>query len=807
MKATHRTRRSAAWAGGLLSLGAVLGGQTDMTHACPPGDMDGDARIDLSDHAGFAGCNSGPGVNHPGNICATADVDADLDVDLLDWSQLQALFGYDAHPVFWGWWHVPLGNDVSSYTLADFDGDGNLDTAATYHGEWGESGWVKVHLQGDDGAFVAGPAYLTAPEPTAVFAGDLDGDGDQDMVVNNRNSSHLWGSISVLLNDGQACFDARSPYFAGSNPWVSGLHDIDGDGDLDVLASSSVGLVVFHNDGGGALGAFVPLIPGGYSGPVVADFDEDGDRDLAISDSGECPGGGISIRRNHGDGTFSEPAQFAAGLSPSGLLVGDFDSDGHLDLLFNTSCTPNAIHVWRGDGTGNFMPFATTVEPQTRVVAAGDLDRDGDLDVVGAGPGYLEVSILRNSGLAVFGERSTYRVPDSVSRCVVADLDGNGFPDLNFKLSPGSAGSGVLSLRNHGDGTFDLWDTYPAGDSPFRAEAIDLDRDGDLDAAVLAFGHPDWGDGAAVVLINEGDGTFAPGVEYPVSEWAWDMAIGDVNGDASPDVAIVHAGVNLISGTVSVLLNRGDGTFGPRDEYPVGGLPGSVAMGDLDGDGNPDLLVTDAVNDALLLLLGEGNGLFSTSTVILNLPSLTSAAIADLDGDHDADIAVTSHERDEIVILLNQGDGTFAQGMDVPAGGPSLDVKVGDVSGDGHLDLIIVGGVSGDFGALIAINRGDATFHTPYLAHEIAHGAVSVALSDIDGDGDLDLGVPTGYRRRLLTFFNDGAGFFSAETMYCAGAPSYISFGDMNGDGDADAVCAGGGLFTISNRCIPGDSR
>jgi len=221
-------------------------------------------------------------------------------------------------------------------------------------------------------------------------------------------------------------------------------------------------------------------------------------------------------------------------------------------------------------------------------------------------------------------------------------------------------------------------------------------------------------------------------VTYGLSSNVNSMALGDVNGDARPDAIIASES----SGTVTVLLNEGNGAFGPLFRYASGRFPLAAAIGDLDGDGA-------------------------------------------------ADVAVSNGERN-VNVLLNSGDGAFAPAVDYPAG-LSYAIILRDLDGDGRADLVVanepVPGAVGDIAVLL--NNGDGTFAT---AARYPMGTLEnpflVAGGDLDGDGDVDLVVLGIGQRTAGVLFNDGQGTFGPAILYPTNeAPGAVTIGDLDGDG------------------------
>ncbi|MFT3769070.1 MAG: VCBS repeat-containing protein [Minicystis sp.] len=344
--------------------------------------------------------------------------------------------------------------------------------------------------------------------------------------------------------------------------------------------------------GGGMCPAFQlekPSLPvvGFPESMVAADLNGDGEPDLAVA------GEGVSVLLNKGDGTFAPKVDYPTNNPAGGIAAADLDGDGKPDLAV---VTYNVVDVLLNQGGGTFAApvlYQAPIGTGAGVVAV-DLNGDGKPELVVAGPSG--VIVLLNDGTGAFA--SSYGTGSGMTNAVgVADLNGDGKPDLavaNF-LAPS-----VGVLLNNGDGTFAAQVDYPtaANNSPSTVAIADLNGDGKPDLAVANAVTPC----SVSVLLNKGDGTFAPEVHYPTGDpptglGIW-VAAADLNGDGKPDLAVA-SGLG-----VDVLLNEGDGTFAPKVEHPTGTGPTSVAVADLNGDGKPDLAAASLVDNTVSVLLG-----------------------------------------------------------------------------------------------------------------------------------------------------------------------------------------------------------
>ncbi|MHC4966691.1 MAG: FG-GAP-like repeat-containing protein, partial [Planctomycetota bacterium] len=216
---------------------------------------------------------------------------------------------------------------------------------------------------------------------------------------------------------------------------------------------------------------------------------------------------------------------------------------------------------------------------------------------------------------------------------------------------------------------------YPVGNRPLGVAFGDLDGVNGPDLAVAN----DYSDDVSV-LLNQGDGSFAAAAAYPAGDHPQSVAIGDLDGVNGVDLAVTNdRGYPDYDGDVVVLLNQGDGTFAPAVVYPVGGGARGVAIGDLDGANGPDLAVANVYGDNVSVLLNQGDGTFATGVPYPAGNYPRGVAIGDLDGANGPDLAVANYYSDDISLLLNQGDGTFGAAVAYPAGGRAGSVAIGDL--------------------------------------------------------------------------------------------------------------------------------
>lgn len=280
------------------------------------------------------------------------------------------------------------------------------------------------------------------------------------------------------------------------------------------------------------------------------------------------------------------------------------------------------------------------------------------------------------------------------------------------------------------------------------------------------------------------------------------VAVGDFNRDGKPDLAVANLGNN----DVSILLGDGDGTFHPAVNYSLGSgspEPAAVAVGDFNGDGKPDLVVSDAGNGNFSILLGNGNGTFQ-SPVSYSGGGGYSLAVGDFNGDGKLDLVFVPGN---VNVLLGNGDGTFQPALQYSAGTTPFSVAVGDFNRDGNLDLAVANFGSNNVSVLLG--RGDGTFE-PATNYSTGSEPASVAVADFNHDGNLDLAVANLGDNNISVLLGNGDGTFRRAENYAAGsAPRWVAVGDLNGDSKLDLVVANnavhGGTASVSVLLGKGD--
>lgn len=570
---------------------------------------------------------------------------------------------------------APAGSSIG--TAGDLDGDGNGDLVLL------QNDASTVWLGDGMGAFSAGAANAT-PYIEAPFLADFDGDGNADIFYRPGNGSNL--DVVVLEGLGDGTF--AGPPLRTTAPAckiVLGLADLDGNGAIDVMCSGGfvpgATLARLMGNGDGTFTQIITATASEARNAALGDFDGDGRLDVAAADNDAS----LFVYRAGNDLSFSPPVEYTGFAAARAVLSGHFDGDALLDVA---TISGDVLTLFRGRGDGTLVaPLEPRGLPRDRL-AIGDFDEDGISDVVSTGGGEIQVrfgSLDRNATTT-----TSIALSGGTEALVVADVNGDDHLDvLVTRRSRNTFGT----FLGNGLGGFEPIRERAAGSAPQYLAAGDFDLDGRLDVAVLGLT-----DKTLLVYRGAGDGTFPTmPTSYPNAGSAV-LLTADWNEDGRTDVVLGSPTGNLLD----VRLTGANGMLGAPSTLapPLG--PRTLAAGDLDGDGHTDLVTGNQIDD------------------------------------------------DSVGVLYGIGDGTFAAVQSVPFLSGAGGVSLADLNRDGRLDVLVAG-----TGMAVLLNRGARTFAAPqpYRAGPTFDSAAAV---DLDADGRLDVALARYQHGNLHVLWQDG---------------------------------------------------
>ena len=650
--------------------------------------------------------------------------------------------------------------EVTGAATADFNGDGLADVAVIEQCPilgLCQSDGLRVYFGHPELDFVPGPRQSTVLRPSRVLSADLNRDGHADVVL----FSEYYGSLSALLGRGDGTFQSLEPFFPYSDARRFVLGDLNSDGYPDLVTTR-----------------------------------------FGVSDHEP---GGVVISLGQGDGTFGDGTEISTAYAVHSVTLGDFDGDGRRDVAvihhrlepfsYGYPYGPNfdEMVILFGDGSGAF-PRRSRIESLVRptLVEAGDVNGDNldDLAVLfppasGAFFSNFRVVFFQSLGDGTFQFSTVYDgfIPPSAIR--IADIN----RDARADLIVGLGSYGVTVFPGHGDGTFAsaIHSEAEAGFGPISL--ADVNGDGRTDL-ISDDGY------SALVEVGNGDATFgvrAPRFETGLLPVA--VALADFNSDGRMDMATA----NRETSDVSVFPGAGGGRFQPRQSYRTGVSAESMVAGDIDNDGDPDLLV--AGQEGLVILRTGADGRFSVGPILENLACGGGGALlADFNGDGRLDIACTAFNA--VGILIAGEAGMFPSHAEYyPVDYRPTMIVASDFNLDGHVDLAVAnycspreypcpGGVS------VLLGTGDGSFGPPVWTVSIPQ-VFSIAVIDYDRDGVPDLAIGTGAPRLILSKgVGDGSFTFGEDRI--VSAPGDLAAGDVDGDGIPDLITLNGRSWDVS---------
>ncbi|WP_162136355.1 FG-GAP-like repeat-containing protein, partial [Zavarzinella formosa] len=549
---------------------------------------------------------------------------------------------------------VPVGQSPNSVVIGDVNGDGKPDLVAAN----AYDGTVSVLLGNGDGTFAPAPGspVPVGSGPDSVSVVDVNGDGKPDLVTANRDDSN----VSVLLGNGDGTFAPAAYFTPGDHPYSVAIGDVNGDGKPDIVTA---------NYGSGNVSVLLnrTLVQTGpaytLETPAVV---------TSVTASG------LGITAGAGDLRAGQTVTLTVNFNAPVTV----DSTNGLPTL---TLNDGATAAYSGGSETTALTFVYTIKPgeNTDDLTVTKLNLNGAVlnGAVGADVSGAATNPVGTLKIDTTAPTATITLVGASSQIAGSALQFN----VTFSEPVSNVDKTDFALAATGVSGQSITDVTPLGDNIHYTVSVDSGTGfGTLGLNIAA--TTDIKDNAGNGL-GGGDFTEAAGSPVGVGGIPVSVAVGDVNGDGRPDLV----SANEFDGTVSVLLGSGNGAFAPAPGLSpaVGTTPYSVAVGDVNGDGKPDLVTANIGSNNVSVLLGAGDGTFAPAPglppAVGNEPF--SVAVGDVNGDGKPDLVTANYASDTVSVLLGNGDGTFTSAPGSPSGAGPRSVAIGDVNEDGKPDL------------------------------------------------------------------------------------------------------------------------
>lgn len=515
----------------------------------------------------------------------------------------------------------------------------------------------------------------------------------------------------------------------------------------------------------------------GEDSVAVGDFDGQNGPDLVL---GQQRLGVIQVYRNQGDGTYSgTPDEYpvpGGQFTVVGLTVADFDGQNGPDIAC-ANFGDNSVSVFFNQGNGAFgSPLRLASGTFLQGIASGDLDGANGPDIAVIDQGTNSILLYFNQGNGTFGPQVSHFGGVNPTDLAIGELDGANGPDIAVTQNQTNQ---VMVLWNQGGGNYAMATDkfYATNNGPMGIAIGDLDGQSGPDLAVACTGSS-----SVSVLFNQGGQSFNR-ADVNAGAGPFAIAVGDFDGKdgldlAAPSQAQEAAGTSV---TTAILLNQGNGTFS-TSFLDTGDFTDAVATSDLDGKNGDDLVLG---HFGLSVALNQGNGLFYPYATVALGHDVTSAGVAagDLEGSNGPDVVVGADS--QISVLLNDGQGRLGAPVDYPLGASGGGaVALADFDDKTGLDVAAVN----QNGVAVFLNQGDGTL-LPAVQYAVGGGAGSIAVGNFDGQSGPDIAVVELGNSGVSVFYNRGDGtFLPAVRLSTPSDANCVAAGNFDGQNGDDLV-------------------
>jgi hypothetical protein len=457
-------------------------------------------------------------------------------------------------------------------------------------------------------------------------------------------------------------------------------------------------------------------------------------------------------------------------------------------LLALFACIAGAVALQLSAIAGPYVGFSTApilvVGKRARFLVTGDFNGDGlpDVAVTGIGSNNVDVVLSCTTGTNCvngFLPPVSYAVGTAMA-VATADVNGDGNLDL---LVASAGGNSVSLLLGHGDGTFATAKCSSGGGLCFTGLGPVALATGNFRGRTKEVDMVVANSAANNIQVFLGNGVnFGAPTTYKVGNGPTGIAVADVNGDGFPDIVVTNGTDN----TLTVLLGNGQGKFTAKAPIATGATPVSVAIADFNGDSIPDLAVANSVGNSVSIFLGVGNGTFQTPTNISAGLYPQSVAIADLNNDGKFDLAVADGSGNNVTALLGNGNGTFQPGVQFASGAKTVFAAIADINGDGKPDLVVANAdlVPGE--VTILYGNGNGTFQTGFN-YPTGTNPQAIVTANFNCDTHADLAIANAGSNTISVLLGNSSGTFTpGSTLQTDNHPVSIVSADFNHDGVPD---------------------